>query len=102
MTAGPDPTLSKAIIVPSLEVTDGIGFSSLQMVMNMTPEAKAASMRELMQASLRVFYFKVNDQATDPVCTSPARSNEAAMTPFGVVFASRRVNAAGMVPSPNN
>src|SRR5947209_7179659 len=31
MTAGPNPTLSKAIVVPSLEVTVCMGFSSFSM-----------------------------------------------------------------------
>src|SRR5260370_42636980 len=102
MTAGPDPTLSKAIFVPSVEVTVGIGFSYLQMVMSVTPEVKAASMRELMQASLRVFLLQGERSGNRPRLYVCARSNEATMTPFGVVFASHRVNAAGMLPSPNN
>jgi hypothetical protein len=55
MTAGPDPTLSKAIVVPSVEVTVGIGFSYLQMVMSMTPKAKAASMRAYASFTSGVF-----------------------------------------------
>src|SRR5438128_3395507 len=42
-----------------------------------------------------------NDQANDPVFTSPARSYEATITPHGDVFASRNVNAAAVVPSAN-
>ena len=74
MTAGPDPTLSKAIFVPSLEVTVCKGCSYLQMIMNMTPEAEGASARADASFRFGCFYFTMKDQATDPVCTSPARS----------------------------
>src|SRR5436309_1983258 len=39
MTAGPDPTLSKAIVVPSLDVTVCMGFSSFFHFMRQSPSS---------------------------------------------------------------